>query len=152
MKNTNCLGDQDLTLHYYGEIPPSAPELQHFNDCRSCQERFAALRQDLDALPNLSQVADPAAGTRMAARVSERLARRRIVWLPVVGGAAVAAVALVVTLSIWPSQPDLQPQPQPVQTAANNTVSLEESMPDIDFLNDIELLKELELLRQIEGV
>ena len=152
MKNTNCLSDQDLTLHYYGEIPPSAPELQHFNDCRSCQERFAALRQDMDDLPGLSCEADPAAGTRMAARVSEQLARRRLSrWLPVIGGATVAAATLVITLVIWPAQPEPRLQPQPVQTAAN-TLSLDNDMPDIDFLNDLELLKELDLLRQIEGV
>lgn len=151
MKNANCLSDQDLTLHYYGEIPSASPELQHLDNCHLCQQRFTALQRDMAALPTLAGEVDPAAGTRMAARVSEQLSRRQSLrWLPVIGGAAVAA-ALVITLVIWPAQPEPRLQLQPVQTAAN-TPSLDTDMPDIDFLNDLELLKELDLLRQIEGV
>jgi len=62
----------------------------------------------------------------------------------------VAALALVITFSY-------NPQPEPLQVtlsspAATTPMSLEEDMPDIDFLEDIELLKELDLLAQIEGV
>lgn len=151
MKNTDCLSEQDLTLHYYKELPPDAAELAHLSGCQDCLRRYDALHKDLGALPVLTGEADSAAGTRMAARVSERLNQRRTRWLPILGGSAAAAVALVVTLVIWPSQPNAPMQAQPVQTASH-TMGLEDDMPDLDFLNDLELLKELDLLRQIEGV
>jgi len=151
MKNTDCLSEQDLTLHYYGEIPADSPELEHLSSCQNCLVRYDALQKDLKSLPVLTDEADSAAGTRMAARVSERLNQRKTNWLPILGGSAAAAVALVVTLAIWPAQPNAPVQTQPVQTASH-TMGLENDMPDIDFLNDLELLKELELLRQIEGV
>lgn len=151
MKNPACLSEQNLTLHYYGEIDTSALELEHLRSCRRCQERFTALQQELEALPVMDFAADASAGTRMAARVSEKLKQRKTSWLPILGGAAAAASALVVTLVIWPAQPDAPLNAQPVQTASH-TLSLENDMPDIDFLNDLELLKELDLLRQIEGV
>lgn len=151
MKNTDCLSEQDLTLHYYGEVPAEAPELEHLEGCLRCQERFTALHNDLRGLPVMAFAPDSSAGTRMAARVSERLNQRKTSWLPILGGSTAAAVALVVTLIIWPAQPNAPIQAQPVQTASH-TMDLENDMPDIDFLNDLELLKELDLLRQIEGV
>lgn len=151
MKKTNCLSEQDLILSYYGEFFDNEKESHHLADCPHCTERLDALRKDLSQLPDLLHQPDPAAGTRMAARVSEQLHSRRRNWWPALGASTVAALALVATFSFW------SPQTPPLQTAQLATPSLvttniNEDMPDIDFLEDFELLQELELLSQIEGV
>jgi hypothetical protein len=160
-KNSHCLSEQELVLHFYGELATSGEQAHHLADCPLCAERLTALGNDLAQLPSLAQESDPAAGTRMAARVSEQLSGKRRSWLPALGASAVAACALVVTLSLW------SPQEEMLQTAQLSTPSLTTSslttplftagdlnvdMPDIYFLDDLELLQELELLSQIEGV
>lgn len=151
MMSKSCLSEQDLLLYYYGEIPENTDQTRHLADCLLCREHLASLNHDLSLLPELLYEPEPAAGTRMAARVKEQLNNRRKSWAPALGVAAVAAFALILTISNW------SPQSQPVQTVQSaalpyETLSLNEDMPDIDFLDDLELLKELELLSQIEGV
>lgn len=151
MKSKSCLSEQELILHYYGELAANDAQTRHLADCLHCQLRRAALEHDLAKLPDLAYAPDFAAGTRMAARVSEQLHKRRNSWKPAMAASAVAAFALVVTISLW------SPQGQPVQMVQSSappheSLSLNEDMPDIDFLEDLELLKELELLSQIEGV
>ena len=149
MNSKNCLTEQDLTLHYYNELDENRS--RHLAGCQRCAERLATLTTELAALPKPDCTADALAGVRMAARVTEQLTnRRRRRWLPALGAGTVAALALVITFSY-----NLQPEPVQVtlsSPAAANPMSLEEDMPDIDFLEDIELLKELDLLAQIEGV
>ncbi len=149
MKKKNCLSEQDLTLHYYDELHADHEQTLHLAECLLCKERLSALKHDLSKLPQLPHEPDSAAGTRMAARVTEQLSGRRRNWLPTIGASAIAACALLITISIWP------PQKQLVETAQltpATPLSLNEDMPDIDFLEDLELLQELELLSQIEGV
>jgi predicted anti-sigma-YlaC factor YlaD len=151
MKSINCLNEQTLVLHYYNEIPASSEEVLHLDECTACRERFHALSKELDSLPQLSCLSDHAAGTRMAARVSEQLTKRRGRRFPALGVYAGAAIALVVTLFV------MAPGHDPAQTIQLTTstltaTNLTEEMPDIDFLEDLELLQELELLSQIEGV
>ena len=149
MNSKDCLTEQELTLHYYGEL--DASRSRHLVDCQECTEQLEALTSELAGLPKPDCTADALAGVRMAARVTEQLTNhRRRRWLPALGAGAVAALALVITFSY-------NPQPEPVQVTLSSPVtltsmSLEEDMPEIDFLEDIELLKELELLAQIEGV
>jgi hypothetical protein len=149
MNNKDCLTEQELTLHYYGEL--DASRSRHLVDCQQCTKQLEALTAELAGLPKPDCTADALAGVRMAARVTEQLTnRRRRRWLPALGAGAVAALALVITFSY-----NLQPEPVQVtlsSPAAATPMSLEEDMPDIDFLEDIELLKELDLLAQIEGV
>jgi hypothetical protein len=147
MNSKDCLTEQELTLHYYGEL--DASRSRHLADCQLCMENLGTLTTDLAGLPKPDCTPDALAGVRMAARVNEQLTSRRR-WLPAFGAGAVAALALVVTFSY-------NPQPEPVQVTLSSpstvtSMSLEEDMPEIDFLEDIELLKELELLSQIEGV
>jgi hypothetical protein len=151
MKNKSCLSEQDLTLHYYGELPTHGEQARHLADCMLCRKRFSALSHDMAKLPELRHEPDFAAGTRMAARVREQLNRPRRNWIPALGATAVAAIALVVTIASWSPQSH---QLQSVQTANPTlaTLNLNEDMPDIEFFEDLELLKELELLSQIEGV
>jgi len=151
MKQTDCLNEQDLTLHHYGELPDMESRARHVAGCPPCSERLDALRRDLALLPTLACEPVPATGTRIAARVGERLNRRRSNWLPALGASAVAAFALVATLVFWSPQPQPQRLPQR-STAALATIDIHEDMPDIDFLEDLDLLRDLELLRQLEGV
>lgn len=152
MNNSKCLTDQDLVLHYYGELSTNDERIRHLVGCRRCGDNFAALEHDLARLPELTNDPGFAAGTRMAARVSEQLIkRRRTNWLPALGISVVAACALVIAISTW------SPQGRQVQVAqfvkpSQESLSFNEDMPDIDFLEDLELLNELELLSQIEGV
>jgi hypothetical protein len=151
MKNKNCLSEQDLTLHYYGELPAHDEQARHLADCLLCRKRFSALSHDLAKLPELHHEPDSAAGTRMSARVMEQLNRPRRNWIPALGASAIAAVALVVTLANWsPQSQQLQTVQQTTQALA--TLNFSEDMPDIDFFEELELLKELEILSQIEGV
>ena len=149
MNSKDCLSEQELTLHYYGEHDDSRG--RHLADCQRCTQRLTTLTAQLDQLPKPDCTPDALAGVRMAARVREQLTtRRRRKWLPVLGAGAVAAIALVLTFSPAP-----QPERQQValsSPAAATLTGLEEDMPDIEFLDDIELLKELDLLAQIEGV
>ena len=149
MNSKDCLSEQDLTLHYYGELDDSHG--RHLAGCQRCTERFAALTAELDKLPNPDCTADSLAGVRMAARVREQLTtRHRRSWLPALSAGAVAAIALVLTFTLAP-QPEVQQVTLSSPTNATLT-GLEEDMPEIEFLDDIELLKELDLLAQIEGV
>lgn len=151
MKKTTCLNDQDLILYHYGELSAAQGAAAHLAACPDCAERLTALREDLAQLPGLTPQVDPMAGTRMAARVTERLgARRRKIWLPAFGATAVVAFALVLSLNRGP-QPNL-PEVTRSLPAATTSFGLEEDMPDIDFLEELELLQNLELLSQIEGV
>lgn len=150
MKNIDCLSEQDLTLHYYGELPAGGDQLRHLADCPHCTRRFAALSEDLEHFPKLTPDPDHTAGTRMAARVRERLTAPRRNWLPALAAATVATIALAVTMYNWEQQPEMQT----VQLAppALSSTTFSEDNPDIVFLDDLEVLKDLELLRQIEGV
>ena len=150
MNNKHCLNEQDLILHYYQEFSETSAETLHLAICPECEERLNALSRELAALPDLPEVIDPHAATRMAARVSEQLKRPRKNWLPAIGTTAIASVVLALTITFWSPQQEL-PQISSITTAplADN---LDQEMSDIDFLEDLELLKELELLSQIEGV
>ncbi len=151
MKKTHCFSDQDLTLYYYGEHDEPDACKKHLDNCPECAGRYAAFSAELAQLPGLDCRIDDHAGTRMAAKVSERLQQpRRRSWLPALGLATAATLALVITLTGSP-QPDVK-QLAPVQTEAFATLDIAEDMPDIEFLEDLELLKELEILAQLEGV
>jgi anti-sigma factor RsiW len=149
-----CLNERDLILLHYGETPDeTTPQaaVAHLATCAACQARSARLAADLARLPAAADP-DPVVATRIAARVNERLNRRRTRrWLPALGGATMATLALIIALAVWSPQTGIEQVPSaPVSSVA--ALSPEEDLPDIDFLEDLELLKELDLLRQIEGV
>ena len=149
MNSKDCLTEQDLTLHYYGELDES--RRRHLTGCQRCTERLATLTAELAGLPIQDCTPDALAGARMAARVNEALtSRRRKSWLPALGAGAAAALALVIVFSQTP-QPEMQQVTLSLPAAATS-LGPETDLTDIDFLEDIELLKELDLLTQIEGV
>ena len=150
MNNKHCLSEQDLVLHYYQEFSETSAESLHLANCPECEERLNALSREMAALPDLPEVIDAHAATRMAARVSEQLKRPRKKLLPAIGTTAIASVALALAITFW------SPQQELLQTSSITSEPLADSldgeMSDIDFLEDLELLQELELLSQIEGV
>lgn len=152
MKKTNCLNEQELLLYYYAELADMESTALHLADCPGCTVRLATLSRDLDQLPDPYREPGPVAATRMAARVSEQLRERRRSWLPALGATAVAALALVASISLWPQQTPQQQPTRPATTSLAATMNIDEDMPDLEFLEDFELLKNLELLSQIEGV
>lgn len=150
----DCLNERDLILLHYGEPPEgltSSAATAHLASCPGCRERRDRLMADLARIPAIPDP-DPVVATRIAARVNERLqggpARR---WLPLMGGAAVAAAALVITFTALSPQKDIESTAPPVAPAMV-AIDIEEEMPDIEFLEELELIEELEFLRQIEGV
>lgn len=150
MNQSTCLNEQDLTLHYYGELADCVT-LQHLTNCPRCQQRFEAIKRDLNNLPANHGEVDAASATRMAARVAERLKKRRSRRWSTLGATAAACAALVVTLMSQAPQTTLPTRSaQPV--AATDFALTIEDMPDMEFLDTLEILEELELLQQLEGV
>src|SRR5512138_1170510 len=78
------LKDDDLVLHYYGEMP--APEEaraeSHLSACRTCQDSYTRLQRVM-ALVDSAPAAEPAEGfERVAwARLEPALHRPRQAWL-----------------------------------------------------------------------
>ena len=146
----DCLNERDLILLYYGEAPdgitPKAAAT-HLAACAACRRRSDQLADDLAGIPVPSDP-DPVVATRIAARVGERLGRKPR-WLPLAGTAAASAIALAMAVIVWmPATSPQSPAPNPQVVAS---LSLEEEVPDLDFLEDLELIRNLELLQQIEG-
>lgn len=152
MNQENCFSAQQLLLHYYQELPMSTEQIGHLTACQNCTARFDLLKRDLDRLPELSCDVDHLTGTRMAARVTEKLHQPQRSWLPVFGASTVAAaVIFVASLLSWGPQGDYG-QTARVTAPPVSLTNIYEEMPDIEFLEDLELLQELELLSQLEGV
>jgi len=151
----DCLNEPDLILLHYGEAPDgTTPEAAaaHLAACGSCRLRSTQLAAELARIPAATD-ADPAAATRIAARVSERL-DRRFRWLPLAGAATASAIALAMAIVVFlpgNQSPALSPQPLAASPLLIASLDLEDEMPDIDFLEDLELIRNLELLQQLEG-
>ena len=152
--NRDCLSERDLILLHYAETPEqtsAATAAAHLLVCPDCQARKARLAADLSRILPLAEP-EPAATTRVAARVGERLSRRAARrWLPALGAAAAATAALVITFAVRSPQNNVV-QVGPATPPSIVSMNLEEELPDADFLENLELIEELELLQQIEGV
>ncbi len=149
MKHSNCLSEQDLTLLHYGEAPADltlSAAQRHVATCADCRARRHRLALDLDNLPALEANLAPHLPSRLAARVVERLPRRRPL-LPVLA-TALSAVVIVLAVSSWHPQPRFAPEAT-VQTPAAIDPA---AVPDIDLLENLDLLRELDTLTEIVGV
>ena len=149
MKKSICLSDQDLTLLHYGETPVDmalATAGRHLTDCAACRARQQDLERSLARLPKLEREFGSHHATRMAARVTDRLARRRSP-LPALATVLTAAVVVFV-VGIWTPQPQVLHNSSTQQQAAVQ----QETPPEVDLLENLELLKELDTLSEIAGV
>lgn len=151
MRHKDCLNDRELILHYYAELADDSTQKQHLTSCTLCAERLDSLSHGLSQLPALRYEPDDFAGARMAAKVANRIKQPRPNRLiPAIGISVATAVIILTTFINSPQQQALQLAQ--VEPSSVTNFEIEESMPDIDFLEDLELLQELELLAQIEGV
>ena len=169
MKPSHCLSEQDLTLLHYGETPTTLTveaAQQHLTACADCRDRQTRLARDLNRLPAFDPDLAPHNATRLAAKVVERLPRRRSL-LPAMAG-AISAAAIVFAISIWtPGPPVIQNsaggpqvttgQAPPADIDMNDStlpqVTTEQSpSPDLDLLENLELLRELDTLSDLAGV
>lgn len=147
--NTNCLSERDLVLMHYGEAPDGvtpAVAAAHLSTCATCQTRMESLAADLTRIPAIADP-QPSATSRVAARVTARLSRKRR-FLPIAGAATAGAIALAMAIVVW--MPNFQQQPatgsQQLATTSQRPVL------DLELLEQLDLLEELETLQAIEGV
>lgn len=98
--------DDDLVLHYYGELPEAAG---HLADCAECAVRMDKLRRDLDAV-DLPPVPEPALGYEhrvwkgLEANIRPRpAAAKPRFWMPVAAAAAIAVLSF--SLGRWTQRP-----------------------------------------------
>ena len=152
MKSKDCLTEQELIFFYYGESLNNEKALtDHLTDCESCQQRLANLSKDLGRLPPLDCQADDHAGTRLAARLQERLSRSRPnFWLPAAGISIVAGLLIFLNVSSPP--PSVSPQISAQMPGTEYGLDVTVDPPEIEFLEHLELLHELDVLAQLEGV
>lgn len=167
MNKRTCLDDQDLTLLHYDETPivmDLETARRHLAECTACRARQLSLERVLHGLPRLDPDLDPHHATRMAARVKDRLPRRRS-FLPAVATVMTAATAVLV-VSTWAPQrqvlhnssvnqqvTDQQETPQVTdQQETSQATDQQETPPEVDLLENLELLKELDTLSEIAGV
>jgi len=152
MTNLTCLTEQDLTLLYYGEDPVSMSLLEahrHIKRCPTCQQRQLQLEREMRAFPQDRCELDPHYATRLAARVVERVPRRRFALPAVAGGIATAVV--VFSFTFW--QPETVTVTVTHNAAVHPSVVTEETpSPDVDLLENLELLRELDMLSELTGV
>mgnify|MGYP001332711962 CR=1 FL=1 len=150
MTESKCLTEQDLTLLYYDENPDSMDLLaahRHLKGCPVCRQRQIQLEQDMQTLPLPACELDPHYATRLAARVTDRVPRRRFA-LPAVAGGLVAAL-VVFSISFW------SPETQTVvhNSATQQSVATDNApQHDSDLLENLELLRELDTLSELTGV
>lgn len=156
----DCLNDRNLILLHYGETPDgttAAVAAAHLNTCTDCRSRQQRLAAELARIPVIADP-DPAVGTRIAARVTERLNGKRR-WLPAAGAAVAGAVALTMAVVVWMpgNQQPATDNPQLVTSNHQQFVgpprpAAHQATLDLDLLEQLDLLEELETLQAIEGV
>ncbi|TLM64490.1 MAG: hypothetical protein FDZ69_11785 [Deltaproteobacteria bacterium] len=152
----DCLSERDLILLHYGEAPDRiTPEAaaDHLASCDRCRSKRDRLAADLRRIPAMADP-DPVVATRIAARVSERLAQRPRRW-PLVGAAAAGAVALAMAVAVWlPGAPPATTVNRPPAAAGEAPFVGPPQPPtlDLELLERLDLLEEFETLRALEGV
>jgi len=114
------LGEEDLVLHYYGEV--GAPAVaEHLAACGNCRAEWDALRAALDAVR--ADAEEPAAPDveRVWSRLRPGLeaARRRRAWPRAVLPPLAAAAALLLAFQLGRHWPGTAPPPSAAPSAAD---------------------------------
>jgi len=124
---TTHINEDDLVLHYYGEMDPAeeAHAAAHLSECPTCQASYTTLQRVLAAV-EADPVPEPAPGFERTlwARLQPDLEPRRgwlssFLWSPVRVGLAAAVVVLVV--GAFFAGRTWQHPPTPAQTQAAAT-------------------------------
>ena len=160
IKTSACASrEPDLVLYHYGELADAerAAIKTHTQDCEGCRRYLAEIGS---LLPLTAQVDDPPqafwdeysrelhrklAGTERQSWWQTTTALLRSWAVPAIAAAAVAAVALTITLSKGFFQPkEIPPEDQ----------SLMEVLPvaeNLDFFSNMEILDTMDLLESLGG-
>ncbi len=121
------LTEEELIDHYYGEAASPARISSHLQECRTCADAYAALRQDLASI-NLSAV--PARDARYGEQVWQSIRtslpvyeKQKRSWLNlnIRKSLSYATVcALLVAIAFFAGRQWEHRRPQPTQLAGNN--------------------------------
>jgi hypothetical protein len=140
---TTHLTDDDLVLHYYGEM--SAPEERraetHLAECAPCQLNYARLQRVMAYVDSAPAVDAPAGFERVAwARLEAALPARSAGWLSAFGLsparlALAAALVLVITGAFMAGR--LLPPPIPAPTAPATTSASADQVRERILLVDL---------------
>lgn len=106
--------DDELILHYYGESDDARAMTQHLEACVTCADAYRSIHDMLHSIPAPHAPERGAFyGSRVWARVSERLTTRRTFWamrrLTVCTAAAAVLVATFVAGRMWSREPVAAP-------------------------------------------
>jgi hypothetical protein len=102
MSSTDHLNEDDLVLHYYGELDPPATRgvEQHLAGCADCRQHYTRLQRVMAAVDTVTEPALPESFERVVwARLERELPSRRGWWSAfVLSPATMAWAAAVVVL------------------------------------------------------
>lgn len=127
----NHLSEDDLVLHYYGEMPPAdeAAAAAHLDSCRECRGEYTRLQRVLGSVSDIATapVDLPVSFERTVwARLEPNLRKERRGWISWLGlapapMALAATVILLVTGAFFAGRS--LPRPEPVATVAPGTTA-----------------------------
>lgn len=141
---TGSCDSQALSLYYYGELDGTQRKSleRHLQSCGSCAREWQRLKRDLDGLETPTLKLDAVATRRFAARVAERVCRRKrsAPWLW--GAVATAGVILFLALLVPPAM-----LPEGGRRATTDVAMVR----DMELLQYLDLLRDLDLLQGSEG-
>ena len=123
MSSTEHLNEDDLVLHYYGELDPPATRgvEQHLATCADCRQHYTGLQRVMAAVDTVTEPALPESFERVVwARLERELPARRGWWSAfVLSPATMAWASAVVLLVAGAFFAGRLSQPQTTSTAAS---------------------------------
>jgi hypothetical protein len=120
--NTQHLNEDDLVLHYYGELDPPATRgvERHLAACVDCRGTYTRLQRVMAAVDSTSEPALPESFERVVwARLERELPERRGWWHLFLKPATLAWVSAIVVLVAGAFFAGRMSQPEPAGTAAS---------------------------------
>jgi hypothetical protein len=121
------LNEEELIEHYYGEAASPARVSSHLQECRTCADAYAALRQDLAAVrPSALPARDPQYGEHVWQSIRTSLPvyeKQKRTWLNLNIRKSLSyatACALLVAVAFFAGRQWEHHRPQPAQLAGNN--------------------------------
>jgi hypothetical protein len=120
----NHLNEEQLVLHYYGELADASVE-KHLADCTECRAEYRALQQVLntvDSAPMPERAADY--GEAVWRRIEGRLGARRRNWFQRSWWALAPAAAMLAVVAFFAGRMSKQPDPNIAGNQARERILL----------------------------